>query len=98
MPNIVAKVVALKPHTAFGQSHDTGDTYELEEAFVSSVMAQGMVRRADATDLPDAKSAVSAQFSRALKAKPAKPKKPAKKKAPPLKAKIRGTAAKKKRK
>lgn len=52
MPNIVAKVVALKAHTAFGQSYDVGDAYELDEEFAATVLAQGMARRENATDVP----------------------------------------------
>lgn len=79
--DIVAKVVALKAHTAFGQSYEVGETYELDEAAVGNVLAQGMVRRADAVPVKAAKAVKKAAAAKTPKPakKPARPaKKPAK--------------------
>jgi hypothetical protein len=40
-------VEAIRAHSYQGESYDVGDTYEIDEAFVASVGAQGMAVRAD---------------------------------------------------
>jgi len=50
-------VKALQPHTSFGQAYSVGDEYEIDEAFVDSVEAQGKaVRVASPAAKPAAKS------------------------------------------
>jgi hypothetical protein len=40
-------VEALQPHTAFGHAYDIGDRYEIDEAFVDTVVVQGKAKRVD---------------------------------------------------
>ena len=40
-------VEALQDHTGFGETHKTGDRYEIDEAFVDTVVVQGKAKRVD---------------------------------------------------
>jgi hypothetical protein len=35
------KVEAVQHHTSFGKSYEPGDTYEIDEAFLATVIIQG---------------------------------------------------------
>jgi hypothetical protein len=48
--NKMIRMESLRTHTLFGagheQPHEPGDTYEIEESFVDTLIGQGMARRA----------------------------------------------------
>ena len=52
-------VTALTAHTHAGKAYDPGDTYELDEALVESLKAQGMAKPSDEAEA-DAKAAKAA--------------------------------------
>lgn len=52
------RVTALKDHTHDGKAYHEGDTYDLDEALVESLAAQGMAKPSDQVeDAKDTKAA-----------------------------------------
>jgi hypothetical protein len=63
-------VTALKAHTHDGKAYDAGDTYQVDEALVESLAAQGMAKPSDevAADAHAAKDAAKADAKAAKQA------------------------------
>jgi hypothetical protein len=40
-------VEALQAHTSFGKAYEIGDQYEIDEAFVDTVVVQGKAKRVE---------------------------------------------------
>jgi len=45
-------VTALKFHTAYGEAHEPGDTYDVDADQVDNLVAQGMVAQPAAAPMP----------------------------------------------
>ena len=51
-PPKMVKVRASKWHTAFGEEHNAGDSYEIDEQYVASFQANGYAYPVDPTNIP----------------------------------------------